>query len=208
MTHADDQGLVMPPKLAPTQVVLVPILRKDGSAEVLEAGDKIVKELKAAGISVKFDTRDGYRPGWKFAEYEVQGVPIRLALGPRDVQNGMIEMARRDTFEKESVPQEGLVARIKETLDAIQNNLFDRALKFREENTTSVNSYDEFKEVINDKGGFVLAHWDGSQETEAKIKQDTKATIRCIPFAQAAVAGEDMISGEPSIGRVYFAKSY
>ncbi len=208
MTHADDQGLVMPPKLAPTQVVLVPILRKDGSAEVLEAGDKIVKELKAAGISVKFDTRDGYRPGWKFAEYEVQGVPIRLALGPRDVQNGMIEMARRDTFEKESVPQEGLVARIKETLDAIQNNLFDRALKFREENTTSVNSYDEFKEVINDKGGFALAHWDGSEETEAKIKQDTKATIRCIPFAQAAEAGEDMISGEPSIGRVYFAKSY
>lgn len=208
MTHADDQGLVMPPKLAPTQVVLVPILRKDGSAEVLEAGDKIVAELKAAGISVKFDTREGYRPGWKFAEYEVQGVPIRLALGPRDVQNGMIEMARRDTFEKESVPQEGLADRIKETLDAIQNNLFDRALKFREENTTSVNSYDEFKEVINDKGGFVLAHWDGSEETEAKIKQDTKATIRCIPFAQAAEAGEDMISGEPSIGRVYFAKSY
>ncbi|MEM8487988.1 MAG: proline--tRNA ligase [Bacteroidota bacterium] len=208
MTHADDQGLVLPPKLAPTQVVLVPILRKDGSAEVLEAGDKIVAELKAAGISVKFDTREGYRPGWKFAEYEVQGVPIRLALGPRDVQNGMIEMARRDTFEKESVPQDGLVARIKETLDAIQKNLFDRALKFREEHTTIVNSYDEFKEVINDKGGFVLAHWDGSEETEAKIKQDTKATIRCIPFAQAAEAGEDMISGEPSIGRVYFAKSY
>ncbi len=208
MTHSDDQGLVMPPKLAPTQVVLVPILRKDGSAEVLEAGDKIVAELKAAGISVKFDTREGYRPGWKFAEYEVQGVPIRLALGPRDVQNGMIEMARRDTFEKESVPQEGLVTRIKETLDAIQNNLFDRAVKFREENTTIVNSYDEFKEVINDKGGFVLAHWDGSEETEAKIKNDTKATIRCIPFAQTAEAGEDMVSGEPSMGRVYFARAY
>lgn len=208
MTHSDDQGMVMPPKLAPTQVVLVPILRKDGSAEVLEAGDRIVKDLKAAGISIKFDTREGQRPGWKFAEYEVQGVPIRLALGPRDVANGMIELARRDTFEKESVPQEGLAQRIKDTLEAIQQNLFDRAVKFREENTTTANSYDEFKEIINDKGGFVLAHWDGSEETEAKIKNDTKATIRCIPFVQTAEAGEDMISGEPSMGRVYFAKSY
>ncbi|MFK7843959.1 MAG: proline--tRNA ligase, partial [Rhodothermales bacterium] len=208
MTHSDDQGMVMPPKLAPTQVVIVPILRKDGSTEVLEAGDKIVKSLKEAGIRVKFDTRTGHRPGWKFAEYEVKGVPIRLALGPRDVENGMIELARRDTFEKESVPQEGLVERIKETLDAIQKNLFDKAVAFREENTTIVNSYDEFKEVINDKGGFVLAHWDGTEETETKIKNDTKATIRCIPFAQTAEMGVDMISGEPSAGRVYFAKSY
>ncbi len=208
MTHSDDQGMVMPPRLAPTQVVIVPILRKDGSAEVLEAGDKIVKQLKDAGIRVKFDTRDSYRPGWKFAEHEVQGVPIRLALGPRDVESGMIEMARRDTFEKESVPQEGLVERIKETLDAIQKNLYDKALAFREENTTSVNTYDEFKEVISDKGGFVLAHWDGSEETETRIKNETKATIRCIPFVQSAEAGVDMISGEPSIGRVYFARSY
>lgn len=208
MTHSDDQGMVMPPRLAPTQVVLVPILRKDGSAEVLEAGNRIIDELKAAGISVKFDTREGYRPGWKFAEYEVQGVPIRLALGPRDVQNGMIELARRDTFEKETVPQEGLAKRIKDTLDAIQQNLFNRALKFREDNTTSVDSYDAFKEVINDKGGFVLAHWDGSEETEARIKNDTKATIRCIPFAQTAEAGVDMVSGKPSQGRVYFARAY
>ncbi len=208
MTHSDDQGMVMPPKLAPTQVVIVPILKKDGSAEVIEAGAKIAKSLKEAGIRVKFDTRAGHRPGWKFAEYEVKGVPIRLALGPRDVENGMIELARRDTFEKESVPQNGLVQRIKETLDAIQKNLFDKAVAFREENTTLVDSYEEFKEVINDKGGFVLAHWDGTEETETKIKNDTKATIRCIPFAQTAEMGVDMISGEPSAGRVYFAKSY
>lgn len=208
MTHSDDQGLIMPPKLAPTQVVIVPIVRKDGSAEVLEAGDRLAAELKAAGISVKFDKREGYRPGWKFAEYEVQGVPVRLAIGPRDVENGMVEMARRDTFEKVSVPQEGLVDRIRNTLDAIQQNLFDRAVAFRAENTTRVDSYDDFKSVIEGKGGFVLAHWDGSDETEAQIKNDTKATIRCIPFDQDEETGVDMISGKPSKGRVYFARSY
>ena len=208
MTHSDDQGLVMPPRLAPTQVVIVPILRKDGSAEVLEAGEKLVRELKDAGISVKFDNREGYRPGWKFAQYEVEGVPIRLAIGPRDVQNGVVEMARRDTFEKASVPREGLAQHIKETLDAIQKNLFDRAAVSRAELTTSVDSYDAFKEVIEEKGGFVLAHWDGSEETEAQIKADTKATIRCIPFDQEEEAGVDMVSGKPSKGRVYFARAY
>ena len=208
MTHSDDQGLVMPPRLAPTQVVIVPILRKDGSVEVLEAGDKLAKSLKDAGISVKFDTREGYRPGWKFAEYEVQGVPIRLAIGPRDVENGVVEMARRDTFEKVSVPQEGLAVHIQETLDAIQKNLFDRALAFREEHTTPADSYDQFKEILEEKGGFVMAHWDGSEETEAQIKNDTKATIRCIPFDQEDEAGVDMVSGKPSKGRVYFARAY
>jgi prolyl-tRNA synthetase len=208
MTHSDDQGLVLPPKLAPTQVVIVPIVRKDGSAEVLEAGDKLVASLRNAGISVKFDTREGYRPGWKFSEYEVQGVPIRLAIGPRDVENGTVEMARRDTFEKVSAPIDGLVPRIRETLDAIQKNLFDRADAFRQANTTSADSYEVFKEVIEDKGGFVLAHWDGTDETEAQIKNETKATIRCIPFDQEEKAGVDMVSGKPSKGRVIFARAY
>ena len=208
MTHSDDQGLVMPPRLAPTQVVIVPIVRKDGSAEVLEAGDRLTKTLKDAGIAVKFDTREGYRPGWKFSEYEVQGIPIRLAIGPRDVENGVVEMARRDTFEKKSVPQSGLAEHIISTLDDIQQNLFDRAVAFRTEHTTHVDSYESFKEVLEEKGGFVLAHWDGSEETELQIKNDTKATIRCIPFDREGEEGQDMVSGKPSKGRVYFARAY
>lgn len=208
MTHSDDQGLVLPPRVAPTQVVMVPILRKDGSAPVLEALERLERSLKEAGIRVKVDAREGYRPGWKFSEYEVQGVPIRLALGPRDVENGVIELARRDTFEKESVPQEGLAGRIKDLLEVIQNNLFDRALAYREENTTSVDTYDEFKDVLEEKGGFILAHWDGTDETEARVKEETKATIRCIPFDRDEEAGVDMITGKPSKGRVYFAKAY
>ncbi len=208
MTHSDDQGLVLPPRVAPTQAVMVPILRKDGSAPVLEALERLERSLKEAGIRVKVDAREGYRPGWKFSEYEVQGVPIRLALGPRDVENGVIELARRDTFEKESVPQEGLAGRIKDLLEVIQNNLFDRALAYREENTTSVDTYNEFKDVLEEKGGFILAHWDGTDETEARVKEETKATIRCIPFDRDEEAGVDMITGKPSKGRVYFAKAY
>ncbi|WP_456425329.1 proline--tRNA ligase [Rhodocaloribacter sp.] len=209
MTHSDDQGLVLPPRLAPTQVVIVPIYRKDADkSAVLEAAERIRERLKAAGISVKLDAREGYRPGWKFNEYEVQGVPIRLALGPRDVRNDAVEMARRDTRTKEVVPQAGLVERIRDTLDAIQRNLFDRALRFREEHTTSVDTYEDFKAVLEEKGGFVLAHWDGDAETEARIKEETRATIRCIPLDRDEEPGVDMLTGKPSKGRVVFAKAY
>ncbi|WP_457652442.1 proline--tRNA ligase [Rhodocaloribacter sp.] len=209
MTHSDDQGLVLPPRLAPTQVVIVPIYRKDADkSAVLEAAERIREQLKAAGISVKLDAREGYRPGWKFNEYEVQGVPVRLALGPRDVRNEAVEMARRDTRTKEVVPQAGLVARIRETLDAIQTNLFERALRFREEHTTRVDTYEDFRAVLEEKGGFVLAHWDGTAETEARIKEETKATIRCIPLDRDEEPGVDMLTGKPSKGRVVFAKAY
>ena len=208
MTHSDDQGLVLPPRVAPTQVVIVPILKKSGAAPVLEAVERIEKTLRDAGFRVKVDAREGYRPGWKFSEYEVQGVPIRLALGARDVEHNVIEMARRDTFEKETVPQEGLVDLIRDALEAIQQNLFDRAVAFREAHTTIVDTYHDFNEVLEEKGGFVLAHWDGTDETEARIKQETRATIRCIPFDQEDEEGEDMLTGQPSKGRVYFAKAY
>jgi len=210
MTHSDDQGLVLPPKLAPTQVVIIPIMRKGdgGSSPVIEEATRIEAELKDAGVRVKLDARDSQRPGWKCAEYEVRGVPIRLALGPRDLENGTIEVARRDTREKSTVPREGLAAYVKNLLDEIQKNLFDTALAFREEHTTKVDSYDEFKEVLAGKGGFLLAHWDGSDETEAQIKTDTKATIRCIPLEREDEIGVDMISGKPSKGRVVFGRAF
>ena len=208
MTHSDDRGLVLPPRVAPVQVVIVPILIKQKTEPVLEASRKIKAELEQAGISVKLDDRESQRPGWKFSEYEVQGVPIRLAIGPRDLEKGVVEMARRDTYDKDSVSVEGLAETIKATLDAIQQNLFDRALAYREEMTTRVDTYDAFKTVLEEKGGFLLAHWDGSPETEARIKEDTKATIRCIPIDQEEEAGVDLISGKPSKGRVYFAKAY
>lgn len=209
MTHSDDQGLVLPPRLAPTQVVIVPIFRKDDEKTlVLESADQLVRELRDAGLSVKLDAREGYRPGWKFNEYEVQGVPVRLALGPRDVQNGTVELARRDTRTKESAPRQGLGEHVRTLLDTIQRDLFERALRFRSENTHTVDTYDEFKEVLETKGGFILAHWDGSAETEAQIKDETKATIRCIPLDQQPEEGRDLISGKPSKGRVVFAKAY
>ena len=209
MTHSDDQGLVLPPRLAPTQVVIVPIYRKDDEKTVvLEAAEQMQRALRDAGVSVKLDAREGYRPGWKFNEYEVQGVPVRLALGPRDVQNGTVELARRDTRTKEIVPRDGLTERVKDLLETIQHNLFERALKYRADNTHVVDSYDAFKEVLDSKGGFVLAHWDGSPETEAQIKDETKATIRCIPLNQHPEEGRDMISGRPSKGRVIFARAY
>jgi prolyl-tRNA synthetase len=209
MTHSDDQGLVMPPRLAPTQAVIVPIYRKDDDkANVLEAAERIERELKDAGVRVKLDASEAQRPGWKFNEYEVQGVPIRLAIGPRDVANGKIEMARRDTRDKEIVSQDGLADRVRETLDTIQQSLFDQALAYREANTTRVDSYDEFKTVLEEKGGFILAHWDGTDETEARIKEETKATIRLIPLDQEQEEGVDMLTGQPSRGRVVFAKAY
>jgi len=209
MVHSDDQGLILPPKLAPTQVALVPIYRKDEERElVLETARKIEAELKAAGIRIFVDDRDGFRPGWKFNEYEVQGVPVRLALGPRDVAAGTVEVARRDTKEKQTVEQDGLVTHIQQTLEDVQQGLFDRALASQKEKTTVVDSYDELKSVLDNKGGFVLMHWDGTDETEAQIKKETKATIRCIPLEGFEEAGTDPVSGKPSKGRVYFARSY
>ena len=209
MTHSDDQGLVLPPKLAPTQVVIVPIyFNEDQKANVLDKAEEIEEDLREAGVSVKLDARDSQRPGWKFNEYEVQGVPIRLAIGPRDLENDNVELARRDTQSKNIVPQAGLTNRITDLLKVIQQSLYDQALERREERTTRVDSYDEFKNVLDEKGGFVLAHWDGTAETEAQIKEETKATIRCIPLERDGEPGEDMVTGKPSEGRVVFARAY
>ncbi len=209
MVHSDDQGLVLPPRLAPTQLVIVPIYRKEEEkATVLEAAERIERELKTAGVRVKLDARESQRPGWKFNEYEVQGVPLRIAIGPRDVQNGEVELARRDTRSKETVPQAGLTQHVTNLLETIQQDLFNRALAYREANTNRVDSYDEFKEILDTKGGFILAHWDGTAETEARIKDETKATIRCIPLERELEPGKDMVTGKPSAGRVIFARAY
>ncbi|MBE9467255.1 MAG: proline--tRNA ligase [Bacteroidetes bacterium] len=209
MAHSDDKGLVLPPKLAPFQVVIVPIYK---NAEQLEKISEIVKplmqRLKAKGISVKYDDRDTQKPGWKFAEYELKGVPIRLALGARDLENKTIELARRDTLEKDTYPQENIESRIETLLDDIQNNIYTKAFQYRKENTHKVDTYDEFKNIINNKGGFVLAHWDGTAETEEKIKKETKATIRCIPLDNEMEEGKCIYSGKPSKQRVIFAKAY
>ena len=209
LTHSDDAGLVLPPKLAPTQAVVVPIYRTDDErARVLERCDALATELKSAGVRVKVDAREGFRPGWKFAEHEAQGVPVRLAIGPRDVENGTVELARRDTRTKESTPQEGLAGRLTALLDEVQASLYQIALDRRAAMTTRVDTYDAFKEVLESKGGFLSAHWDGTAETEAQIKEETKATIRCIPLDQQAEDGVDLVSGKPSKGRVLFAKAY
>ncbi|MCW5960357.1 MAG: proline--tRNA ligase [Pyrinomonadaceae bacterium] len=207
MAHSDDQGLVLPPKLAPIQVVIVPIYRaEEDLAQITAKVDPVINELRLLGISVKFDDDDKYKPGYKFAEYELKGVPVRLAIGMRDLENGTIEIARRDTLTKESRSIDGIAEYIRNLLDEIQQNIYDQALKFRDENTYIADSWDEFKELI-DKG-FVLAHWDGSAETEEKIKAETKATIRCIPLNSVEEAGEDVYSGKPSAKRVVFAKAY
>ena len=209
MTHSDDQGLVLPPKLAPTQVVIVPIYFNDEQrGAVLETCEQLQRALGDAGVRVKLDARDAYRPGWKFNEYEVQGVPLRLGLGPRDLKSGNVELARRDTQTKDVVPQDGLTERVQETLAAIQQDLYDRALERRTEQTTRVDSYDAFKEAI-EEGGFVEAHWDGTAETEARIKEETKATIRLVPLdREGGETGTDLLTGEPSEGRVVFAQAY
>ncbi|MCG8729721.1 proline--tRNA ligase, partial [Tenacibaculum finnmarkense] len=209
MTHSDDAGLVLPPKLAPIQVVIVPIYKGDDQLEAIsEKVNVIVKELRKKGVSVKFDTRDTYRPGAKFAEYELKGVPVRVAMGNRDLQNGTVEVARRDTFEKQTVAIDGVVDFIANLLEEIQDNLYQRALNFRANNTTEVTTFDEFKDVIENKGGFVLAHWDGTEETEEKIKDLTKATIRCIPNDAKEEAGTCVFTGNPSTKKVLFAKAY
>jgi prolyl-tRNA synthetase len=208
MAHSDDQGLVLPPKLAPIQVVIVPIFKKDEElAAISELAKKLVKELRANGISVKFDDTDKFSPGYKFAEYELKGVPVRIAIGPRDMQNGTAEIARRDTREKFTVNSDQLTVIIPELLDDIQKNIYDKALKFREDSTYKVDTLEDFKAVMN-KGGFALAHWDGTSETEEKIKQETKATIRCIPLDAVEEAGKCILTGKDSNKRVLFAVAY
>ncbi len=208
MTHSDDEGLVLPPTLAPIQVVAVPIYRTDEELQsITEKMKELAAKLKARGISFKFDDDDNRRPGWKFAHYEVKGVPIRVAMGPRDLENGKAEIARRDTKEKQTVDFEGLDAFIENLLSEIQTNLFERAKAFRAANTRKVDTYEEFKSQI-DGGGFFLAHWDGTKETESKIKEETQATIRCIALDQEQEEGVCMVTGKPSAGRVIFAKAY
>ena len=208
MTHSDDNGLVLPPKLAPIQVVIIPIYKNNEQLEkISESVLPIVENLKKRGISVKYDDADNRRPGFKFADYELKGVPVRLAVGARDLENGTVEIMRRDTLEKETVALEGIVERIEGELEDIQQALFDRALKLREEHTYKVDSYDEFKEKI-ENGGFFLAHWDGTVETEEKIKEETKATIRCVPLDGEEEEGICMVTGKPSKRRVIIARAY
>ncbi len=210
MAHSDDKGLVLPPKLAPIHVVIVPIYKNNDELEKISAAVKIITtELKAKGISVKYDSNDNNRPGFKFAEYELKGVPVRLAIGPRDLENGNAELVRRDTLEKQIVKQEGIAENIEKLLEEIQQNIYEKARKHRDSKLFKVDTYDELKAIVNsDGGGFVLAHWDGTPETEAKIKEETKATIRCIPFDSPDEDGVCVYSGNPSKRRVLFAKSY
>jgi len=209
MTHSDDSGLVLPPRLAPIQLVIVPIYKGEEQLEAIK--DKlsgIIKDLRAKGVSVKFDDRDTYRPGAKFAEYELKGVPLRMAIGKRDLENGTLELARRDTFEKQTIQQDDAVKIVVELLEEIQDSLFKKALDYREAHITEVTTFDEFKEAIKTKGGFVSAHWDGTIETEDKIKELTKATIRCIPNDAKEEEGKCVFSGAKSTKRVLFAKAY
>ena len=209
MTHSDDNGLVLPPRLAPIQVVVVPIYKGEEQLEAIsEKVAVFVKELRKKGVSVKFDDRDTYRPGAKFAEYELKGVPVRIAIGKRDLENGTVEIARRDTLAKQTVAQNDVVDFVSNLLEEIQDNLFQKAIDFREEHTTSVYNFEEFKTAIASKGGFVSAHWDGTEETEDKIKDLTKATIRCIPNDAKEEIGTCVFSGKPSSKRVLFAKAY
>ena len=209
MTHSDDKGLVLPPNLAPFQVVIVPIYKGDKQKdEVLDHAKKLYEDLDAAGVRVKLDDRDTYTPGYKFNDYELKGVPIRLGIGPKDIEKGTVELARRDNLTKSFVSQDDLASHVNNLLSEIQINLFDRALAFRESHTTVCDSYEDFKKVLESKGGFISAHWDGTEETEMKIKQETKATIRCIPIDTEKEKGKCIYSGKPSIQRVFFAKAY
>ena len=209
MAHSDDAGLVLPPKLAPIQVVIVPIYKGEEDLKNISAFvDELMPKLKALGISVKYDDRDTQRPGFKFADYELKGVPVRLAIGGRDIENGTVELARRDTREKSTVSQEGLDLYIAQLLEDIQENIYKKAADFRAEHITEANSYAEFKELLDGKAGFISAHWDGSPETEQKIKEETKATIRCIPLDNPLEDGVCIYSGKPSVQRVLFARAY
>ena len=209
MAHSDDQGLVLPPKMAPIQVVIVPIFKGDEQLAILDSKvAEITKLLRDKGITVKYDNRKTHKPGWKFAEYELKGVPIRMAIGPRDLENNVVELARRDTKEKKSVAIEGIANYVSELLEEIQSNIYDKAKAFQEAHITKVDSMEEFKDVLENKTGFVSAHWDGTTETELKIKELTKATIRCIPLDNVQEEGQCILTGKPSKERVIFAKAY
>ena len=209
MAHSDDQGLIVPPKIAPIQVVLVPIYKGEESKAVIDAkANEIIASLKTLGISVKYDNSDNSRPGWKFAEYELKGVPVRIAMGLRDMENNVVEVARRDTKEKQSMSMDGLAANIRNLLDEIQQNMYNKALAFRDANITEANSWDEFVKLLDEKAGFISAHWDGTPETEEKIKEQTKATIRCIPLNNKQEAGKCILTGAASTQRVLFARAY
>jgi len=209
MAHSDDQGLIMPPKIAPIQVVIVPVYKGEESKAVIdEKAQGIINELKALGIRVKYDNNDNSRPGWKFAEYELKGVPVRIALGLRDIENNVVELARRDTKEKKSQSMDGLAAYVNQLLADIQQQMYDKAVAFQTEHTTVCDSWDEFVKLLDEKGGFVSAHWDGTAETEEKIKEQTKATIRCIPLNNIQESGSCILTGKPSTQRVLFARAY
>lgn len=209
MAHSDDEGLVLPPRLAPIQVVIVPIYKTDEEQQkIAEVAENLKKSLKKKRITVKFDDRDTHKPGFKFAEWELKGVPLRIAIGPRDLENGTVELARRDTKEKQTVNIEGIESNIEDTLELIQENIYKKAKDFRTENTYEVNTYEEFKSQLEKTGGFISAHWDGTAETEEKIKEETKATIRCIPLDAKEENGKCIYSGKPSNKRVLFAKAY
>jgi prolyl-tRNA synthetase len=210
MAHGDDDGLILPPRIAPLQVVIVPISSKDVSAQtkINEKAHELVKELKASNVSVKYDDDDNNRPGWKFAEYEMKGIPIRIALGARDLEKNVAEVVRRDTKEKSSVALDGLGQYVVQLLDDIQKNMFDKAKAYREEHTTAVNEWNEFEKILDEKGGFISAHWDGTADTEQAIKEKTKATIRCIPLDAEQETGKCILTGKPSKQRVLFARAY
>ncbi len=209
MAHSDNNGLVLPPKLAPLQVVIIPIYRKsDEIAAISAVAEKLKKELEDLGITVKYDNRDTHKPGWKFAEYELKGVPVRLALGPRDIENGTVELVRRDTLEKNTVSREGIAARVKDLMTEIQSSIYQKALAFREASTREAKTWDEFTDIIENKGGFISAFWDGTAQTEEKIKQETKATIRCIPLGVKDEEGTCIYSGKPAARKVLFARAY
>jgi prolyl-tRNA synthetase len=209
MTHSDDQGLVLPPKIAPLQVVIVPIYKGEEQKALIDVKVKeFMQSFKAAGIRVKYDDSDNQRPGWKFAEYELKGVPVRIAIGARDLENNQVEIARRDTKEKSSVSMDGLTNTVSALLEAIQTNLFERAKQYRDEHITKADTWDEFVQILDTKAGFVSAHWDGSAESEDKIKELTKATIRCIPLNNTQEAGKCILTGNPSTQRVLFARAY
>jgi prolyl-tRNA synthetase len=209
MTHSDDNGLVLPPNLAPDQVVIVPIYRSEAEFDAVDQVAKsLMKELRSRGIRVKYDNRDTQKPGWKFNEYELKGVPVRIAIGPKDVEKGTVELARRDTLQKEIIATERVVETVVLLMDEIQQNLFRKAVDHRSANTTEVTSYEEFKAVLDSKGGFILAHWDGTSETEEQIKNETKATIRCIPLNGKKEEGKCMVTGKPSARKVLFARAY
>ncbi len=209
MAHSDDQGLILPPRIAPVQVVIVPIFKGEEQKARIDAKvNELTKTLKAAGVRVKYDDSDNNRPGWKFAEYEMKGVPVRLTLGARDLENNIAEIARRDTKEKRNIPLEGLSEYIIVLLEDIQQALYNKAKDFQQQHITNADTFDEFEKLLNEKGGFIAAHWDGTAETENAIKEKTKATIRCIPLNNNMEEGKCILTGKPSSQRVLFAQAY